>query len=82
MKAQLQAQGQAQGQTQDIKFILLMGDTAARYMGVAEAFKQARGTLQAFQNTPLCMTHSVDLLLRLPQMKREVWQDLQVLVKH
>ena len=72
----------AQMQGQQPKFILLMGQTIARYMGAADNFNETRGASPAFQDVPVCITHSVDLLLRLPQMKREVWQDLQVLISH
>jgi uracil-DNA glycosylase len=64
------------------KVIVTLGATAARgLLGLTEGITRLRGKWLAFQDIPLMPTFHPSYLLHNPSAKREVWQDLQAVLK-
>jgi uracil-DNA glycosylase family 4 len=60
--------------------IVALGRCAAERLGCAEPGKSWRGTWGAYRGTPVMPTYHPAYLLRSPDMKRPVWEDLQKVV--
>lgn len=63
------------------KVIVALGRCAAEHLGVAGASGPWRGRWGRFQGVPVMPTYHPAFLLRSPQFKRAVWDDLQVVMK-
>lgn len=59
------------------KIIVALGRCAAQYLEVARAEGPWRGRWGQFQGVPVMPTYHPAFLLRSPQFKKVVWQDLQ-----
>ncbi|MEY4580900.1 MAG: hypothetical protein RL701_5603 [Pseudomonadota bacterium] len=59
------------------KIIVALGRCAAQALGVAEATGSWRGRWGAFQGVVVMPTYHPAFLLRSPEQKRTVWEDLQ-----
>ena len=59
------------------KIIVALGRCAAEHLGVAQATGPWRGRWGRYQDTPVLPTYHPAFLLRSPQFKKVVWQDLQ-----
>ena len=59
------------------KVIVALGRCAAENLGCAEAGRSWRGTWGAWSGVPVMPTYHPAYLLRTPEMKRPVWEDLQ-----
>lgn len=63
-----------------LRFVLIMGDTASRYILPDEAeLTDAQGKLWSVMEFPALMTESVGRMLEEPLCKREVWRHIQPL---
>jgi DNA polymerase len=62
------------------KVIVALGRCAAQALGVAEAMGPWRGRWGAFQGIPVLPTYHPAYLLRSPEQKRTVWEDLQLVM--
>jgi DNA polymerase len=62
------------------KAIVALGRCAAQALGVAEAMGPWRGRWGAFQGIPVLPTYHPAYLLRSPEQKRTVWEDLQLVM--
>jgi len=59
------------------KIIVALGRCAAQALGVAQATGAWRGRFGSFQDVPVMPTYHPAYLLRSPEQKRIVWEDLQ-----
>jgi uracil-DNA glycosylase family 4 len=59
------------------KFIVALGRCAAQALGVAEVTGPWRGRFGAWRGIPVMPTYHPAFLLRSPEFKRVVWEDLQ-----
>jgi DNA polymerase len=59
------------------KVIVALGRCAAERLGCAEAGRSWRGSWGEYQGVPVMPTYHPAFLLRSPEMKRPVWEDLQ-----
>ncbi len=72
----------AQTSGQKIRFVLIMGESSARYILPHEAsLASSRGKLWSVLDFPALITDSLDRLLEQPLLKREVWRDIQPLCR-
>jgi uracil-DNA glycosylase family 4 len=62
------------------KVIVGLGRCAAQALGVAEATGAWRGRWGSFQGIPVLPTYHPAFLLRTPEQKRTVWEDLQLVM--
>jgi DNA polymerase len=62
------------------KVIVALGRCAAQALGVAEAMGPWRGRWGAFQGIEVLPTYHPAYLLRSPEQKRTVWEDLQLVM--
>jgi DNA polymerase len=62
------------------KLIVALGRCAAQALGVAEAMGPWRGRWGAFQGIAVMPTYHPAYLLRSPEQKRTVWDDLQLVM--
>jgi len=62
------------------KVIVALGRCAAQALGVAEAFGPWRGRWGQFQGVSVLPTYHPAFLLRSPEQKRVVWEDLQLVM--
>jgi DNA polymerase len=60
--------------------IVALGRHAAENLGVAEPGRRWRGTWGRFEGIRVMSTYHPAYLLRNPEQKRPVWQDLQAVV--
>ena len=61
--------------------VLLLGESVAQsVLSKEQPLQQLRGQLHTIEhvNAPMVVTHHPDLLLTMPLLKREVWQDVQL----
>lgn len=63
------------------KVIVALGRCAAENMGVAEAGRSWRGQWGAYRGIPVMPTYHPAYLLRSPEMKKSVWEDLQLVMQ-
>ncbi len=61
--------------------IVALGRCAAQALGVAEAAGSWRGQWSSWQGVPVMPTYHPAFLLRSPEFKRTVWEDLQLVMK-
>jgi uracil-DNA glycosylase family 4 len=59
------------------KMIVALGRCAAQALGVAQATGSWRGRFSSFEGVPVMPTYHPAYLLRSPEQKRIVWEDLQ-----
>lgn len=59
------------------KVIVALGRTAAENLGCLEPGRAWRGTWRAWRGIPVMPTYHPAFLLRSPEMKKPVWEDLQ-----
>jgi len=70
----------AQLAEQQVRFVLVMGEVAGRFLLANEAqLGNARGKLWSVLEYPALMTASIGEMLEEPLRKREVWRDIQPL---
>lgn len=62
------------------KMIVALGRCAAQALGVAEASGPWRGRFGAWRGIPVMPTYHPAFLLRSPEFKRTVWEDLQLVM--
>jgi DNA polymerase len=62
------------------KLIVALGRCAAQALGVAEAMGSWRGRWGAYQGIAVMPTYHPAYLLRSPEQKRTVWEDLQLVM--
>lgn len=62
------------------KVVVALGRCAAQALGVAEATGAWRGRWGAFEGIPVLPTYHPAFLLRSPEQKRTVWEDLQLVM--
>jgi uracil-DNA glycosylase family 4 len=62
------------------KVVVALGRCAAQALGVAEATGSWRGRWGEFQGIPVLPTYHPAFLLRTPEQKRTVWEDLQLVM--
>lgn len=62
------------------KLIVALGRCAAQALGVAEAMGSWRGRFGAWRGIPVMPTYHPAFLLRSPEFKRVVWDDLQLVM--
>lgn len=62
------------------KILVALGKSAATSLGVAEEGRSWRGQWGAYRGIPVMSTYHPAFLLRSPEQKRPVWQDLQAVV--
>jgi DNA polymerase len=62
------------------KLIVALGRCAAQALGVAEAMGSWRGRWGAYQGIEVMPTYHPAYLLRSPEQKRTVWEDLQLVM--
>jgi DNA polymerase len=62
------------------KVIVALGRCAAQNLGVAEATGSWRGRWGSWRGTPVLPTYHPAYLLRSPEYKRVVWEDLQLVM--
>ncbi|HKU37337.1 MAG TPA: uracil-DNA glycosylase [Polyangiales bacterium] len=62
------------------KLIVALGRCAAQALGVAEATGPWRGRFGAWRGIPVMPTYHPAFLLRSPEFKRTVWEDLQLVM--
>jgi DNA polymerase len=62
------------------KLIVALGRCAAQALGVAQATGSWRGRWGAFQGIAVMPTYHPAYLLRSPEQKRTVWEDLQLVI--
>ncbi|HEX4351646.1 MAG TPA: uracil-DNA glycosylase [Polyangiales bacterium] len=62
------------------KVIVALGRCAAQALGVAEASGSWRGRWGAWRGVPILPTYHPAFLLRSPEFKRTVWEDLQLVM--
>lgn len=72
---------QEQLQIVEPEVIVALGRTAAEHLGVAEAGRRWRGVWGHWEQRRVMPTYHPAYLLRNPENKRVVWQDLQAVVK-
>lgn len=78
----VQAFFSAQTGRQSLRFVLIMGETAGRYILPHEAeLAEPRGKLWSIKEYPALITQSIDAMLAEPLCKREVWRDVQPLLR-
>lgn len=66
----------------DPSLILCLGRiSATTLLGIDDSLKNLRGRLHSFMNRDLMVTYHPAALLRNPQWKRPVWEDVQLLRK-
>ncbi len=64
------------------RFICALGASAAQYLlGTTLSIGRLRGTIQRYKNIPVFCTYHPAYLLRSPEKKRDVWEDMQALVR-
>ena len=63
------------------RVIVALGRCAAQNMGVAEAGHSWRGRWGEFRGVPVMPTYHPAYLLRSPEMKKSVWEDLQLVME-
>lgn len=64
------------------KVICALGSFAARTLLMTETrISRLRGRFHTFNNVPLMPTYHPSFLLRNPQAKKEVWQDMQMIME-
>jgi DNA polymerase len=63
------------------KVIVALGRCAAENLGVAEAGRSWRGRWGAYRGVPVMPTYHPAYLLRSPEMKKPVWEDLQLVMQ-
>lgn len=61
--------------------IVALGRCAAENLGVAEAGRSWRGRWGAYRGVPVMPTYHPAYLLRSPEMKKPVWEDLQLVMQ-
>ncbi len=61
--------------------IVALGRCAAENLGVAEAGRSWRGQWGAYRGIPVMPTYHPAYLLRSPEMKKPVWEDLQLVMQ-
>ncbi|MFO0681230.1 MAG: uracil-DNA glycosylase [Sandaracinus sp.] len=61
--------------------IVALGRCAAENLGVAEAGRSWRGQWGAYRGVPVMPTYHPAYLLRSPEMKKPVWEDLQLVMQ-
>ena len=67
---------------QRLRFVLIMGETASRYILPHEAeLASAQGKLWSIMDYPALITDSLDRILAQPLRKRDVWRDIQPLFR-
>lgn len=67
---------------QKLRFVLIMGETAGRYILPHEAeLANAQGKLWSIMDYPALITDSIDHILAQPLCKRDVWRDIQPLCR-
>lgn len=72
----------AQIASQKLRFVLIMGDTASRYLLPHEAeLASPQGKLWSLSDYAALITDSIDTMLEQPLRKREVWRHLQSLCR-
>ena len=64
------------------KVIVALGRCAAQALGVAEATGSWRGRWGQFEGVAVLPTYHPAFLLRSPEQKRVVWEDLQLVMAH
>jgi len=63
------------------EIICCLGGTAAHtLLGTTESMRALRGRFFAYRDIPVMVTYHPAFLLRTPEKKREVWQDMQKLL--
>jgi uracil-DNA glycosylase len=62
------------------KMIVALGRCAAQALGVAEVTGPWRGRFGAWRGIPVMPTYHPAFLLRSPEFKRTVWEDLQLVM--
>jgi uracil-DNA glycosylase len=62
------------------KYIVALGRCAAQALGVAEVSGPWRGRWGAWRGVPVMPTYHPAFLLRSPEFKRTVWEDLQLVM--
>lgn len=62
------------------QIIVALGRCAAEHLGVAPAQGSWRGRVGSYDGVPVMPTYHPAFLLRSPEFKRVVWQDLQVVM--
>jgi uracil-DNA glycosylase len=63
------------------KVIVALGRCAAQALGAAEATGSWRGRWSSWRGVPLMSTYHPAFLLRSPEFKRTVWEDLQLVMQ-
>jgi DNA polymerase len=63
------------------KVIVALGRCAAENLGVAEAGRSWRGRWGSYRGIPVMPTYHPAYLLRSPEMKKPVWEDLQLVME-
>ncbi len=72
----------AQISKQQVNSILVMGSLAARYLLPDEMqLAECRGKLWSIGELPALITYGVDKMLENPLLKKEVWRDVQPIIK-
>ena len=61
--------------------VALGGVAAGTLLGTADGITKLRGKIHQFENIPLICTFHPAFLLRTPEKKREVWDDMKGLLK-
>ena len=63
------------------KFLCALGKTAANYLlGANQGISRMRGKFFAYNGVPVMCTFHPSFLLRAPENKREVWEDMKLLL--
>ncbi|MCG8616222.1 MAG: uracil-DNA glycosylase [Desulfobacterales bacterium] len=66
-----------------LKAVIAFGEKAGQILlGREEPLSQFRGRLHPINNTKFMATHHPAVLLEDPGLKRQVWDDMQVVMKH
>ncbi|CAN5534896.1 uracil-DNA glycosylase [soil metagenome] len=65
------------------KYICALGACAAQnLLGTTQSIGRLRGQFHRYKDIPVFCTYHPSYLLRSPEKKRDVWEDMQVLMKH
>jgi DNA polymerase len=65
------------------KYILALGACAAQnLLGTTQSIGRLRGQFHRYKDIPVFCTYHPSYLLRTPEKKRDVWEDMQALMKH